>query len=241
MASAAWRADPAPLVSLTEAVAKFAIAKRDARLKPGALDVSGLEDARATLAASGGFFGFLNSARSAAQAVAARVARDGTDPLAALDAAIAGQAARDRVRSGNALGQAAFGRLWRGEDTDPSAMSALILWRQKHGAGCRRRARRRGALRRCRRAGRRRHGLGGAEGCDRPRPRRRLRHRRPALRRPGRPSWRLGRRSPRRCRCGRAGVARWRRRSGIEPHRRAPAGWPPHARRRRGRLRLRPA
>lgn len=133
MGSAAWRADPAPLVSLTEAVAKLAIAKRDARLKPGALDVGGLEDARATLATSGGFFGFLNSARSAAQAVAARVARDGADPLAALDAAIAGQAARDRVRSGNALGQAAFGRLWRGEDTDPSAMSALILWRQKHG------------------------------------------------------------------------------------------------------------
>ncbi|GGJ36307.1 DUF4011 domain-containing protein [Neoroseomonas lacus] len=134
MASAAWRADPAPLVSLTEAVAKLAIARRDARLKPGALDLTGLAEARETLASSGGFFGFLNSARSAAQATAARVARDGTDPLAALDAAIAGQAARDRVRSGNALGQAAFGRLWRGEDTDPSAMSALILWRQKHGA-----------------------------------------------------------------------------------------------------------
>jgi hypothetical protein len=38
------------------------------------------------------------------------------------------------VRNGNALGAAAFGRLWRGEDTDPSMMSALILWRQKHGA-----------------------------------------------------------------------------------------------------------
>jgi hypothetical protein len=134
MASNAWRADPAPLVSLTEAVAKLAIAKRDARLKLGALDVGGLAEARETLASSGGFFGFLSSARSAAEAVASRVARDGTDPLAALDAAIAGQAARERVRSGNALGQAAFGRLWRGEDTDPSAMSALILWRQKHGA-----------------------------------------------------------------------------------------------------------
>jgi hypothetical protein len=133
MGSAAWRADPAPLVSLTEAVAKLAIAKRDARLKPGALDVDGLAAARETLATSGGFFGFLNTARSAAQAVASRVARDGTDPLAALDAAMAGQAARERVRLGNALGQAAFGRLWRGEDTDPSAMSALILWRQKHG------------------------------------------------------------------------------------------------------------
>lgn len=133
MRSAAWRADPAPLVALTEAVANLAIAKRDARLKPGALDVSGLEEARATLAASGGFFGFLNSGRRAAQEVAARVARDGADPVAALDAAIAGQAARDRVRSGNALGAAAFGRLWLGEDTDPSVMSALILWRQKHG------------------------------------------------------------------------------------------------------------
>jgi hypothetical protein len=134
MGSAAWRADPAPLVSLTEAVAKLAIARRDARLKPGALDVEGLAAARETLTSSGGFFGFLNAKRSAAQAVAARVARDGVDPLAALDAAIAGQASRERVRSGNALGQAAFGRLWRGEDTDPSVMSALILWRQKHGA-----------------------------------------------------------------------------------------------------------
>jgi hypothetical protein len=133
MASAAWRADPAPLIALTEAVAKLAIAKRDARLKPGALDVSGLEEARATLASSGGFFGFLNSGRRGAQEIAARVARDGVDPVAALDAAIAGQAARERLRSGNALGAAAFGRLWRGEDTDPSALSALILWRQKHG------------------------------------------------------------------------------------------------------------
>jgi hypothetical protein len=134
MRSAAWRADPAPLVALTEAVAKLAIAKRDARLKPGALDVPGLQEARAALAASGGFFGFLNAGRRAAQEVAARVARDGADPLAALDAAIAGQAARERVRAGHALGAAAFGRLWRGEETDPSAMSALILWRQKHGA-----------------------------------------------------------------------------------------------------------
>ncbi|BDG71413.1 DUF4011 domain-containing protein [Roseomonas fluvialis] len=135
MRSAAWRADPAPLVSLTEAVAQLAIAKRDPRLKPGALDVSGLEEARAGLAASGGFFGFLNSGRRAAQEVAARVVRDGAaDPLAAIVAAIDGQAARQRVRNGGALGAAAFGRLWRGEDTDPSMMSALILWRQKHGA-----------------------------------------------------------------------------------------------------------
>ena len=133
MANPAWRADPAPLVALTEAVAKLAIARRDPRLRPGALDVPGLEEARATLAASGGFFGFLNAGRRAAQEVAARVARAGADPLAALDAAIAGQAARARVRAGSALGAAAFGRLWRGEETDPSAMSALILWRQKHG------------------------------------------------------------------------------------------------------------
>ncbi|MBW6396585.1 DUF4011 domain-containing protein [Roseomonas sp. HJA6] len=133
MASAAWRADPAPLISLTEAVAQLAIAKRDPRLRPGALDVPGLEEARAALASSGGFFGFLNSARRSAQEVGARVARDGADPVAALSAAIAGQAARARVRGGNALGAAAFGSLWKGEDTDPSAMSALILWRQKHG------------------------------------------------------------------------------------------------------------
>jgi DNA polymerase III delta prime subunit len=135
MRSAAWRADPAPLVSLTEAVAQLAIAKRDPRLKPGALDVPGLEEARAGLASSGGFFGFLNASKRAAQEVAARVVRDGAaDPLAAIVAAIDGQAARARVRNGGALGAAAFGRLWRGEDTDPSMMSALILWRQKHGA-----------------------------------------------------------------------------------------------------------
>ncbi|WP_137127804.1 DUF4011 domain-containing protein [Roseomonas sp. HF4] len=135
MASAAWRADPAPLVALTEAVAKLAIARRDPRLKPGALDVAGLAEARGALAGSGGFFGFLNAGRRAAQEVAGRVARDGADPLAAIDAALAGQQARDRVRAGGALGAAAFGRLWRGEETDPSAMSALILWRQKHGPG----------------------------------------------------------------------------------------------------------
>ncbi|WP_232479295.1 AAA domain-containing protein, partial [Roseomonas rosulenta] len=73
------------------------------------------------------------SGRRAAQEVAARVARDGADPLASIEAAITGQAARGRVRNGGALGSAAFGRLWRGEDTDPSMMSALILWRQKHG------------------------------------------------------------------------------------------------------------
>ncbi len=134
MASAAWRADPAPLVALTEAVANLAIARRDPRLKPGALDVAGLAEARDALAASGGFFGFLNSAKRAAQAVAGQVAREGANPIAALDAAIAGQAARARVRAGNALGQGAFGRLWQGEQTDPSSMSALILWRQKHGA-----------------------------------------------------------------------------------------------------------
>ena len=133
MGSAAWRSDPAPLVALTEAVARLAIAKRDARLRPGALEVPGLAEARGTLASSGGFFGFLNASRRAAQEVAARVAREGVDPLAALDAAIAGQEAQARVRSGNALGAAAFGGLWRGEDTDPSTMSALILWRQKHG------------------------------------------------------------------------------------------------------------
>ncbi|MFN3388193.1 MAG: tetratricopeptide repeat-containing protein, partial [Allosphingosinicella sp.] len=80
------------------------------------------DEARAALAGSGGFFGFLNAGRRAAQEVAARVARDGADPLAALDAAIAGQVARERVRAGHALGAAAFGRLWRGEETDPSAM-----------------------------------------------------------------------------------------------------------------------
>ncbi|HYF08871.1 MAG TPA: AAA domain-containing protein, partial [Acetobacteraceae bacterium] len=133
MRSAAWAADPAPLRALAEAAAVLAAARGDQRLKPGALERAGLAEARATLAEGGGFFGFLSGTRRAAQALAAEVATDPNDPLPALDAAIAGQAARDVLRQGNALGHAAFGRLWQGEAGDPAALGALVAWRERHG------------------------------------------------------------------------------------------------------------
>jgi hypothetical protein len=123
MAHPAW-GDPATLGALAEAAAAVAAAERDPRLLPGALDVEGLAEARATLAQGGGVFGFLSAALRNARAVAARVAREAGDPLPALDAALAGQAARARLRAGEALGRAAFGALWG----DAAAMGALVAW-----------------------------------------------------------------------------------------------------------------
>jgi hypothetical protein len=124
MADAAWAADPAPLRALAADAAAVAAAERDPRLLPGALTVPGLAEARATLAEAGGVFGFLSGARREAKAVAARVARDAADPVPAMDAALAGQAAAARLAAGEALGRRAFGRLWAG---DPGGA---------HGPGC---------------------------------------------------------------------------------------------------------
>lgn len=137
LADPAWQADPSPLRALAEAAATLAAARTDSRLAPGALDASGLAEARATLAeGSGGFFGFLSSARRRADAVLAQVARDpAADPLGTLDAALAGQRAREALRAGDALGRAAFGRLWRGEHSDAQALAALVAWREAHGPG----------------------------------------------------------------------------------------------------------
>ena len=114
MTHPAW-ADPAPLRALAETAA----AANPALLKPGALDVPGLAEARDALATPGGVFGFLSGSRRAAQAVAAQVARDPDAPLPALAAALAGQA----LREGEALGRDAFGTLWGG---DPAALLALV-------------------------------------------------------------------------------------------------------------------
>lgn len=133
MSRAAWAADPAPLRALAEAAAALAAARNDARLKPGALDRPGLAEARATLAEAGGIFGFLSSARRSAKALAAEIASDAENPLPAFDAALAAQAARELLRNSNALGQAAFGSLWKGEESDPAALRALIDWREQHG------------------------------------------------------------------------------------------------------------
>lgn len=131
MAHPAWAADPAPLRALAAAAASLAAASRDPRLRPGALEVEGIAEARAALAEGGGIFGFLSATQRAAKAVAARVAADASGPLPALDAALAGQAAARVLRAGEATGRGAFGTLW---DGDPAALAALVDWRDAQGA-----------------------------------------------------------------------------------------------------------
>ncbi|MCA3377126.1 MAG: DUF4011 domain-containing protein, partial [Roseomonas sp.] len=131
---AAWAGDLASLEALVQALGALQKAKTDPQLLPGALDVTGIAETRATLSEAGGVFGFLSGARRDAKALAARIARDGENPLPALDAALAGQAAREALRQGDALGRAAFGALWQGEASDPAPLAALLAWRKTHGA-----------------------------------------------------------------------------------------------------------
>jgi hypothetical protein len=130
MADPAWAADPAPLRILAEATATQAAAQRDPRLKPGALAVPGLAEARATLAEGGGFFSFLSASQRAAKALAAQVVAEGAAVLPALEAAITGQQAAQVLAQGEARGRDAFGHLWG----DAPAMAALVGWREAHGA-----------------------------------------------------------------------------------------------------------
>ena len=130
----AWTGDLAPLEVLVQALGALQKAKADPRLLPGALDMVGIAEARATLAEAGGVFGFLSGARRDAKTLAARIARDAENPLPALDAALAGQAAREALRKGDAIGHAAFGTLWQGEASDPAPLAALLVWRNTHGA-----------------------------------------------------------------------------------------------------------
>jgi hypothetical protein len=130
MAHPAWQADHAPLRAVAEAAAALAAATADPRLRPGALEVEGIDEARAALASGGGILGFLSGAQRAAKAVAAQVARDAADPLPALDAAMAGRDAARRLREAEPLFRAAFGRLWG----DAPAMAALVDWRVAEGA-----------------------------------------------------------------------------------------------------------
>ncbi|MGG5886340.1 DUF4011 domain-containing protein [Falsiroseomonas sp. HC035] len=128
MAHPAWAADPGPLARAAAATALVAAASRDPRLKPGALRVGGLAEARATLAAGGGFFSFLSTAQRNAKALAAQVVAEGAPVLPALEAALAAQ---DAARSlEDATLRAAFGTLWG----DAPAMAALVDWRAQHGA-----------------------------------------------------------------------------------------------------------
>ncbi|MBM3592424.1 MAG: DUF4011 domain-containing protein [Alphaproteobacteria bacterium] len=130
----AWAGDLAPLEALVQALGALQKAKADPQLLPSALDVGSIAEARATLAEAGGVFGFLSGARRDAKAVAARVARDAENPLPTLDAALAGQAAREVLRNGDALARAAFGTLWQQEASDPAPLAALLGWRKAHGA-----------------------------------------------------------------------------------------------------------
>jgi hypothetical protein len=129
MAHPAWSADPTPLREMAQAAALVAAASRDARLQPGALDVEGIAEARATLAEGGGILGFLSSSLRNAKAVAARVARNADDPLPALDAAEEARKARAWLRGQETTGRAAFGSLWG----DADAMATLVAWRDAKG------------------------------------------------------------------------------------------------------------
>jgi hypothetical protein len=128
MTHPAWAADPAPLARAAEATARVAAAGRDPRLKPGALAVAGLAEAREALAAGGGFFSFLSTAQRNAKALAAQVVAEGAPVLPALDAALAAQAATRSLEDASL--RAAFGTLWG----DAAAMAALVAWRAQHGA-----------------------------------------------------------------------------------------------------------
>jgi hypothetical protein len=128
MAHPAWAADPAPLAQAAEAAALLAATARDPRLRPGALALTGLAEARATLAAGGGMFSFLSTSQRNAKALAAQAVAEGAAVLPALDAALAAQAAARTLEAGP--GAAAFGTIWG----DAAAMAALVEWRGRHGA-----------------------------------------------------------------------------------------------------------
>ena len=127
MAHPAWAGDSATLRALAEAATVLNNAARDPRLLPNAWEVPGLAEARAALAEGGGIFGFLSGTQRAAKATAARVAANGAEPLAALDAAIAAQQAAERLRAGDL---SPFGTL----HDNPAGMLALVQWRAQHGA-----------------------------------------------------------------------------------------------------------
>ncbi len=126
MAHPAWAGDSATLRAPAEAQAALEAAQRDPRLRPGALAVEGLAVARAALAEGGGFFGFLSATQRSAKAVAAQVAAVGAEPLPALDAALAGQAAARVLAAADA---SPFGSLWG----NASAMATLLAWREASG------------------------------------------------------------------------------------------------------------
>lgn len=67
-----------------------------------------------------------------AKALVGSLLRDRTMPvdqqLVLLDALIAGQAERKKIKEGNDFGQSAFGRDWRGEKSDSTSLMALVEW-----------------------------------------------------------------------------------------------------------------
>jgi hypothetical protein len=132
MADPAWRHDLAALEGIVSALANLRMVLADPRLRPGALDVQGLEQAKRDWAA-GGLFGMFSAARRQAKTLLSRITT-AADPLPVVDVVLAGQAARRRLQEGEALAARAFGRLWRGEQSDPRVLSALLSWVKRHGA-----------------------------------------------------------------------------------------------------------
>ncbi len=117
----AWAGDLAPLDALVRDLEQVQAARRDPRLKPSALDLPGVEEARDALRQSGGLLGFLSSARREAQALLARV----SDDAEGVEVALAARAARARLRGGEA-----FGALWQGERSDAAALRAVLAERR---------------------------------------------------------------------------------------------------------------
>jgi hypothetical protein len=132
MRDAAWTQDIAALEEVVGALARLRIVLDDPRVRPGALDVAGLDEAKRDLGA-GGLFGMFSAARREAQAKVARVTGD-ADPLPVIDIVLAGQSARARLRRHERVAAAAFGRLWQGEGSDPQRLASLIGFVKRHGA-----------------------------------------------------------------------------------------------------------
>jgi len=117
------------------------VGANDPRFLPGALDAPGLAAARETLRKPGGMLGFLDGARRGAKASLAAALRDPED-MAALDALLAAQAAKQRLGAGEdeaALTQA-LGWMERHADafttpaSTPAIRAALEAWGAVHSA-----------------------------------------------------------------------------------------------------------
>ena len=134
--SEVWERPGEALEALVEAGESFAAARNELRrvVTESAWTVD-LTVARQDLAAYGTrrwrwFNGDYRRARATLRAIAkAEPPTDPTEQLGLLDRVIVAQAARGRIERDDALGRAAFGRLWQGERSDWSQLGAVLAWR----------------------------------------------------------------------------------------------------------------